>query len=261
MTIIDVRHRQLLTKAVSVVYTVQSTASASTLTSSLASGTAAMTTVLQVSYPAATVAAPTVIAISNPTAAPTTGSPVTSSSNASTSNIIPGAVVGSVVGFVAILALISFHKQRRDKMNKKKIHVDVLEQDKEHGSGLDVAAALKTTIKPVHNSMEEMPFGENDNDVVMAATAERNRIAALVKENLEKTAAEVNHANEATTTSATDIKFPFNARSPFEVEGWYSSKVSSEVIVDDDEDNHHDDDDALVGKSYTTFGCFDHQQY
>ena len=264
VTIIDVRHRQLLTKAVSVVYTVQSTASASTLTTSLASGTAAMTTVLQVSYPAATVAAPTVIAIANPTAAPTTSSPVTSSSNASTSNIIPGAVVGSVVGFVAILALISFHKQRRDKMNKKKIHVDVLEHDKEHGSGLDVAAALKTTIKPVHNSMEEMPFGENDNDVVMAATAERDRIAALVKENLDMaTAAEVNHANESTTTPATDIKFPFNARSPFEVEGWYSSKVSSEVVVDDDEDNHDEDnhDDALVGKSYTTTRCFDHQQH
>ena len=71
VTVINVRRRQLLATAVSVVYTVQSTAPASTLTSSLSSGTAAMTAVLQQSYPATTVAAPTVVAIANPTAAPT----------------------------------------------------------------------------------------------------------------------------------------------------------------------------------------------
>ena len=60
----------LLTKAVSVVYTVHSTASASTLTTSLSTGTATMTAVLQQSYPAVTVVAPTLV-ITNPTAAPT----------------------------------------------------------------------------------------------------------------------------------------------------------------------------------------------
>ena len=72
VTVVDVRHRQLLTKAVSVVYTVQSTAPASTLTSSLSTGTATMTAVLQQSYPAATVATPIVVSIANPTTLPTT---------------------------------------------------------------------------------------------------------------------------------------------------------------------------------------------
>ena len=70
VSLTGVSRRQLLTMAVSVVYTVQSTASASTLTSLLSTGAATMTAVLQQSYPAVIVMAPTVV-ITNPTAAPT----------------------------------------------------------------------------------------------------------------------------------------------------------------------------------------------
>ena len=70
MTVVNARRRQLLTASVSVVYTVQGTSSATTLTSSLSSGTAAMTIVLQQSYPAASLTAPSVVNVANPTAAP-----------------------------------------------------------------------------------------------------------------------------------------------------------------------------------------------
>ena len=255
VTVINVRRRQLLTIAVSVVYTVQSTAPASTLTSSLSSGTAAMTAVLQVSYPAASVAAPTVAIIANPTAAPTTSSPIASSSSASSANIIPGAVVGGVVGFVALLALISFRNHQLQK-KKTKILVDVMEEDKEHG-GLDEVVNLKPTVKPVRQSMEEFPVEEG-----------KNSSAAVVPHNLEVTPPDDNGGlirsdeliseNLVQPSIPTAVgKFPFNVRSPLAVEGWFSSKNSSKqssvVVGDGDGGGDNDDgDNALVGKSYIT---------
>ena len=55
-----------VTKIVSIEYVVASSASASRLSSSLLSGAAAMTAVLQKSYPTATVAAPTVVPVADP---------------------------------------------------------------------------------------------------------------------------------------------------------------------------------------------------
>ena len=117
VTIVDVRRRQLLTTAVTVVYTVQSSAPASTLASSLSSGTAAMTAVLQQSYPAATVAAPTVITIANPTAAPTNTISSGGSSNAN-SWVSAGAGIGG--GIVLLLLVVGFlwHRRRLAKRNQ-----------------------------------------------------------------------------------------------------------------------------------------------
>ena len=139
VTIIDVRHRQLLMIAVSVVYTVQSTAPASTLASSLSTGTAAMTAVLQQSYPAATVASPTIVTIANPTAAPTTAVPTTAApttaapttATASSTNTISsggssnanswvsvGAGIGG--GVLLLLFVVGFlwHRRRLAKRNQ-----------------------------------------------------------------------------------------------------------------------------------------------
>ena len=238
VTIIDVRHRQLLTKAVSVVYTVQTTAPASAITSSLSSGTTAMTAVLQQSYPAASVAAPTVIAVANPTAAPTTGSPVTSNSNASTTNIIPGAAVGSVLGFLAILALISYRRHQLEK-KKKQVAVDVVEQDNEQGDGLDDAVDPKSTTKPVRNSMEEMPFGENDNKIAIieSLNQELEDIGGLDHANALIEEGRVNEEMVSTGAlpSPSAVSMESNVPSPSEVEKWPSPKQSArEEGIDDD---------------------------
>ena len=133
VTVINVRRRQLLTTVVSVVYTVQSTAPASTLTASLSSGTAAMTAVLQVSYPTASVAVPRVVAIANPTAAPTIALPfqpggATSASAASAS--LEGSLLAIVVGLASgggllLLAGLGylFHLHHKaHKVNESQIH-------------------------------------------------------------------------------------------------------------------------------------------
>ena len=247
VTIIDVRRRQLLTIAASVVYTVQSTAPVSTLTSSLSSGTAAMTAVLQVSYPAASVAAPMVAIIANPTAAPTTSPPIASSNTASSTNIIPGAVVGGVVGFIVLLALISFRNHQLQK-KKTKILVNVMEEDKEHG-GLDEVVDLKPTVKPVRQSMEESPVEEG-----------KNSSAAVVPHNLELTPPDDNGCLDRSdelieegliyeamktvqpSTPTAGSKFPFNIRSPFlGMDGW---QQSPKQLTREDGDGDGDDDDT-----------------
>ena len=252
VTVVDVRRRQLLTKAVSVVYTVQSTAPASALTSTLSSGTAAMTAVLQQSYPAAVVAVPTVVTIANPTAAPTTTPPVTSSSTASSATIVPGIVVGSVVGFIVFLALILYRRHQLQK--RKKILVDVVEQDNEKG-GLDEVVDPEPTIKPVRQSMEGLPLeGENSS----AAIVPHNLPLAPVDDNgglnNSDELIEEGHVHEAIptpalpSTPATDSKFPFNIRSPFlGLEGRQSPK---QLSLEDGDTNDEDGDDALVDKSH-----------
>ena len=249
VTVVDVRRRQLLTKAVSVVYTVQSTAPASALTSSLSSGTAAMTAVLQQSYPAAAVAPPTVVTIANPTAVPTTSPPVASSST--TSSIVPGIVVGSVVGFIVLLSLISFRRHQLQKKMKNKILAEVMEQDNEKG-GLDKVVDPKSTVKPVRQSMEGSPLEEENSS---AAIVPHNLPLAPVDDNgglnNSDELIEEGHVHEATitpalpSTPATGSKFPFNIRSPFlGMEGWQSPKQSS--LEDDDGGG----DEALEDKSH-----------
>ena len=144
VTIVDVRRRQLLITAVSVVYTVQSTAPASALTSSLSTGTAAMTAVLQQSYPAATVAAPTVITIANPTAAPTN---TISSGGSSNGNpwVAAGAGIGG--GILLLLFVVGFlwHRRRLAKRNQTIAMQAPASADDE--DALDVAN-LRQTVKP-----------------------------------------------------------------------------------------------------------------
>ena len=115
VTVINVRHRQLLTTAVSVVYTVSSTAAASDVSSALSSGTAAMSTAFQTSYPAAVVSTPVVVPISSPVASPTV-SPV---SGVSLVPIIAGAAGGGGGGLLLLLGL-GFFFYRRSTMRKAK---------------------------------------------------------------------------------------------------------------------------------------------
>ena len=150
VTVINVRRRQLLTIAVSVVYTVQSTAPASTLTSSLSSGTAAMTAVLQVSYPAASVAAPTVAIIANPTAAPTAESVmnVVSSSNAN-SWVSVGAGIGGGVLLLLFVAGFLWHRKRLAKKSQTiAIQAPGSAPVDDDGDALEVAN-LRQTVKPL----------------------------------------------------------------------------------------------------------------
>ena len=146
VTVVDVRHRQLLTTAVSVVYTVQSKAPASTLTSSLSTGTAAMTAVLQQSYPAATVAAPTVITIANPTAAPTN---TISSGGSSNGNpwVAAGAGIGG--GILLLLFVVGFlwHRRRLAKRNQTIAIQAPASASADDEDALDVAN-LRQTVKP-----------------------------------------------------------------------------------------------------------------
>ena len=145
VTIVDVRHRQLLTAAVSVVYTVQSTAPAGTLTSSLSSGTAAMTTVLQQSYPAAAVAAPTVVIVANPTAAPTTN-PISSSGSSNASSwVATGAGIGGGVLLLLFIAGVLWHRRRLAKRNQTIAMQAPASADDE--DALDVAN-LRQKVKP-----------------------------------------------------------------------------------------------------------------
>ena len=146
VTVVDVRRRQLLTKAVSVVYTVQSTAPASALTSSLSTGTAAMTAVLQQSYPAATVAAPTVITIANPTAAPTNTISSGGSSNAN-SWVSAGAGIGG--GIVLLLLVVGFlwHRRRLAKRNQTIAIQAPASAPADDEDALDLAN-LRQTVKP-----------------------------------------------------------------------------------------------------------------
>ena len=150
VTVVNVRHRQLLTTAVSVVYTVQSTASASTLSSSLSSGTAAMTTVLQQNYPAASVAAPTVAIIANPTAAPTAESVmnVVSSSNAN-SWVSVGAGIGGGVLLLLFVAGFLWHRKRLAKKSQTiAIQAPGSAPVDDDGDALEVAN-LRQTVKPL----------------------------------------------------------------------------------------------------------------
>ena len=269
VTVVEVRRRQFLTTAVSVVYTVQSTAPASDLTSTLSSGTAAMTAVLQQSYPAAAVAPPTVVTIANPTASPTTSPPVASSSTAS--SIVPGIVVGSVVGFIVLLSLISFRRHQLQKKMKNKILAEVMEQDNEKG-GLDKVvdpkSTVKPTIQPVRKSLEELPFEDDNNKIAtiarhglgVASLDENDNVGLNISDETIEGEKLVNESITITQPSVptTDVKFPFNTRSSLEVQGWFSSKGSSKqssVAIDDgddDDDGDNDVGDALVGKSHHT---------
>ena len=123
VTVVDVRHRQLLTAAVSVVYTVSSTAAANTLSSSLSSGTAAMSTALQTSYPTAVVATPVVITIVSPVASPI-ASPVSAPSGPSLVPIIAGAVGGGGGGLLLILGLgyLFYRRNALRKLTESQIH-------------------------------------------------------------------------------------------------------------------------------------------
>ena len=155
VTIIDVRHRQLLTATVvSVVYTVQSSAPASTLTSSLSSGTAAMTALLQQSYPAATVAAPTVVTIANPTAAPTaesvTSTNAVSSSGSSSANswVSVGAGIGGGILLLLFVAGYLWHRKRLAKRNQTiAIQAPESAPADDDGDALEVVN-LRQTVKP-----------------------------------------------------------------------------------------------------------------
>ena len=123
-------------------YTVQSTATAKTLSTSLSSGTAAMSTTLQTSYPAAVVAAPVVITITvSPTATPTvapsaipslSGTPsaepssMPSPPSASTGNSSAGGSLTTIIagaaggcGFLLLLGL-GYVFYRRHAVNKEK---------------------------------------------------------------------------------------------------------------------------------------------
>ena len=155
VTVINVRRRQLLTIAVSVVYTVQSTAPASTLTSSLSSGTAAMTTVLQQSYPTATIAAPTVVTIANPTATPTaesvTSTNTVSSSGSSNANswVAVGAGIGGGVLLLLFVAGYLWHRRRLAKRNQTiAIQAPASAPADDNGDALEVAN-LRQTVKPL----------------------------------------------------------------------------------------------------------------
>ena len=154
VTVIDVRRRQLLTTAVTVVYTVQSTASASTLTSSLSSGIAAMTTVLQQSYPSATVAAPTIITIANPTATPTaesvTSTNTVSSSGSSNANpwVSVGAGIGGGVLLLLFIAGCLWHRRRLAKRNQTIAIQAPSSAPSDDGDALEVAN-LRQTVKPL----------------------------------------------------------------------------------------------------------------
>ena len=164
VTVINVRHRQLLTTEVSVVYTVQSTASASTLTTSLATGTAAMTTVLQQSYPAASVAAPTVVTIANPTAAPTDSAASTSTGSNSSANswVAVGAGIGGGVLLLLLVTGILWHRKRLTKKNQtvavQYLPASVPPEDEDM---LDVAN-LRQTMKPQENQLDVTAADVND---------------------------------------------------------------------------------------------------
>ena len=154
VTVINVRHRQLLTTAVSVVYTVQSTAPATTLTTLLASGTAAMTTVLQQSYPAASVAAPTIVTITNPTAAPTTVPAAStnaasgSSSSSANSWVAVGAGIGGGVLLLLVVAGIVWHRKRVAKKNQT-----IAIQSPADNGNMSEVANLHQTVKPTGNQL------------------------------------------------------------------------------------------------------------
>ena len=159
VTVINVRRRQLLTTVVSVVYTVQSTAPASTLTASLSSGTAAMTAVLQQSYPAATVATPTVVTIANPTAAPTaestTSTNTVSSSGSSNANswISVGAGIGGGILLLLCVAGYLWHRRRIAKRNQTiAIQAPASPASADDGNVLDVAN-LRQAVKPQGNQL------------------------------------------------------------------------------------------------------------
>ena len=153
VTIVDVRHRQLLTTAVSVVFIVQSTAPASTLTSLLSTltsllstGTAAMTAVLQQSYPAATVAAPTVVTVANPTAAPTNTISSVGSSNAN-SWVSAGAGIGGGVLLLLFVAGFLWHRRRLAKRNQTIAIQAPASAPADDEDALDLAN-LRQTVKP-----------------------------------------------------------------------------------------------------------------
>ena len=183
VTVVNVRRRQLLTTAaVSVVYTVQSTAPVSTLTTSLSSGTAAMTTVLQQSYPAAKIAAPKVVTIANPTAAPTAES-TTSINNVSSSGsssaspwVSVGAGIGGGVLLLLFVAGYLWHRRRLAKRNQTiAIQAPSSAPADDNGDALEVAN-LRQTVKPLAAAtipMEpELPSGSEE-DQVVSSTVQR----------------------------------------------------------------------------------------